>query len=312
MSSCVQPEMAGPPEDQESRKTRVCFIGNSIMYFNDCPRLLEAVSSASIEQDSCFRGGTSFKSLFEKGNGMRDKFNTSNAQRPDGSYDIGAPSVKALLEDPKGWDYVVMIDYTQAPAREHSREESRRCLLEKHAPLLLASGAKPVLLASHAYRAHAKGSDDLGDHEEFTKRLVDGYEIYRKTLADVMPESQQPLVAPLGLAFSRVHDEKPQLWHDLFHTDGFHFSPAGTYLEACVIHCTVMGRPPPTSSSVPSDPSSLFERARRMQPPEHEPLRKPSVEELGYLRKVAMRVCSTNDVLATSGGQKRSAAAASL
>ena len=65
-------------------------------------------------------------------------------------------------------------------------------------------------------------------------------------------------VAPVGTAFTAVHAARPALWHDLFHTDGFHPSPAGSYLEALVIYATIFGVLPLASVSMPDDPATLW------------------------------------------------------
>ena len=165
------------------RRTAVAFFGNSILYYNDTPRLIESLSGGSVEQNSCLRGGVTFEQLLSKGNGMDVKFV---------SEDKGAPDVASLLS--RSWHYVVMNDYTQAPAREESRRASVEVLKTQIAPLLEQCGGTPVLLETWAYRAHTKGSDDLGDHAEFTSRLQEGYREYAAALAEVLPEKQKPRV----------------------------------------------------------------------------------------------------------------------
>ena len=65
--------------------------------FNDIPRLLEAISGAGvIVQDCCLKGGATFEKLLDHGSGVAKKFATPNAQRADGSHDVGAPTVRAL------------------------------------------------------------------------------------------------------------------------------------------------------------------------------------------------------------------------
>ena len=165
------------------RRTAVAFFGNSILYYNDTPRLIESLSGGPVEQNSCLRGGVTFEQLLSKGNGMDVKFV---------SEDKGAPDVASLLS--RSWHYVVMNDYTQAPAREESRRASVEVLKTQIAPLLEQCGGTPVLLETWAYRAHTKGSDDLGDHAEFTSRLQEGYREYAAALAEVLPERQKPRV----------------------------------------------------------------------------------------------------------------------
>ena len=163
--------------------TAVAFLGNSILYYNDTPRLIESLGSGSVEQNSCLRGGVTFEQLLSKGNGMDVKFV---------SEDKGAPDVASLLS--RSWHYIVMNDYTQAPAREESRRASVEVLKTQMAPLLKQCGGTPVLLETWAYRAHTKGSDDLGDHAEFTSRLQEGYREYAAALAEVLPQKQKPRV----------------------------------------------------------------------------------------------------------------------
>ena len=109
-----------------------------------------------------------------------------------------------------------MNDYTQAPAREESRRASVEVLKTQIAPLLEQCGGTPVLLETWAYRAHTKGSDDLGDHAEFTSRLQEGYREYAAALAEVLPEKQKPRVRCSPCAAS--HSLPPSYavrWRDL-------------------------------------------------------------------------------------------------
>lgn len=273
-------------------RVRVAFLGNSILYYNDCPRLLEALSAPrSVTQDSCLRGGSTFASLLAKGNGMASKFASPNALKPDGSHDVGAPTVRALLIDRGPWDFVVLHDYTQGPTRLESRETSSKALVKGYVPLLAKTAAIPVLMQTFAYRRHAKGSEDLGTPPNFTALLQDGYASYAKALAEKLPDRQCPRIAPVATAFLLVHDERPSLWKKLFQPDEYHPSPHGTFLEACVLHCTIFGTAPDVA--VPLDPSVLWSRARRMGPSSSPPLSFPTLSEAEYLLQVAVRIVLT-------------------
>jgi hypothetical protein len=116
----------------------IAFLGNSILYFNDCPRLVEQMLQScydTVVQDSCLRGGATLPSLFRQGNGMQRTFATPAARQSDGTYDIGASSVEDLLSK-SHWDVVVLHDHTQAPARRESREETLTSLEQEYLPLL--------------------------------------------------------------------------------------------------------------------------------------------------------------------------------
>ena len=98
-------------------------------------------------------------------------------------------------------------------------------------------------------------------------------------------------VAPVGAAFKAVHAARPELWHALFHTDGFYPSPLGSYLEGLVLHATIFGALPPAAVSLPPEPPALWARARVMQPADAPPNRFPTRDEMVYLRAVAASVC---------------------
>jgi hypothetical protein len=153
---------------------RVAFAGNSLLYYNDVPRLLAEMHGSELEHECCLRGGASLTTLYEQG--RRNPFHPPN----------GSPTVESLLAD--AWDVVVLQDYTQAPARAASRDESVAALVEKYAPLLVRSGGTPILLETHAYREVTKGSDDLGSVEEFTAALCDGCALHARAAS--WPRSQ--------------------------------------------------------------------------------------------------------------------------
>ncbi len=57
----------------------VAFIGNSMQYYNDLPRLMVEMSGGYITQNSCYRPGTSVKTIVTHGNGTPTYWNTSAA-----------------------------------------------------------------------------------------------------------------------------------------------------------------------------------------------------------------------------------------
>eukprot|EP00929_Paragymnodinium_shiwhaense_P106116 TRINITY_DN71262_c0_g1_i1.p1 TRINITY_DN71262_c0_g1~~TRINITY_DN71262_c0_g1_i1.p1 ORF type:complete len:399 (-),score=73.45 TRINITY_DN71262_c0_g1_i1:480-1622(-) len=279
------------------RHLRVAFVGNSYIYFNDVPRLLQALHHGpdKVETGDCLLGGSSWKSLLKKGNGMEKKFQSPNALLPDGSYDIGAPTVQALLSDENGWDFCVMGTYSQEAARLELRQNGFEAL-DVLAPMLDKAGAKAVLLVTPAYRAAVKRSETIGDWATFAWRQSEGYGLYASHLAARCDKARLPRLADANRAFQLVHGERPELWKELFFDDDFHPSALGSFLQACVIYCAIHGEAPHLSPDVLADPAKLWARARRMLPP---PCvgRMPSADELLYLRSVAMRA-SHADALA--------------
>jgi hypothetical protein len=263
-----------------SEEIKVGFLGNSIQYFNDSPRLLEQMLQSRfkhVQQNSCLRGGATLRSLWLEGNGMRSKFTSKG-----GKEDIGAASVKALLTSQQ-WDYVVINDYTQGPARTKSRHHSLAALEELYVPLLAQSNATPVFLQTAAYRRPTKGSDDLGSVYEFTKSLEEGYKSYATLLANLLPGDQEPIVAPVGQAYLHLHQTDRRLWERLFYVDDHHPSPHGTWLQACVLYCTLTGEKPPHYDK------NWWKQSRYMMPDVQ--LDVPNPIDAETLRQVAIETC---------------------
>ena len=90
------------------RQVNVAFIGNSNIFVNDLPRLMESLSNGNIFQDSCLHAGGSMLKIIRTGNGMYNRWTTDAAKKDDVTwydvngeeteiYDYGACSVPQLL-----------------------------------------------------------------------------------------------------------------------------------------------------------------------------------------------------------------------
>ncbi|CAJ1945229.1 unnamed protein product [Cylindrotheca closterium] len=259
----------------------VAHIGNSIQFYNDCPRLLQRMLKYKYKEvisDSCFRGGANVTRLFNDGNGMEDRFDTPNALLDDGTFDIGAPNVTFLLKE-REWDYVIINDHTQGPVREVNRTASMDTLQNKYLPLI-GDNTMVILLMTAAYRAPAKHSGDLGGFYQFTELLDEGYDEYEA----IFP---QATVAHFGLAFKYIRDNYGKsYWNRLYAPDDFHPSPMGTFLEASVLFCTITGEMPPEAYD-----ETWWSNARYLDPP----MPFPSKQDAAILREVAGIICGIEE-----------------
>ena len=92
------------------RITTVAMIGNSMMYYNDLPKVLEAMSdkklgdntTRTLYQDSSLHGDADFEVHLQSGNGMYEKWQTGNARIWSRAknyylYDWGACTPEQLL-----------------------------------------------------------------------------------------------------------------------------------------------------------------------------------------------------------------------
>jgi hypothetical protein len=295
--SFSQPRPKGN-SDPNGSSIHVAHVGNSIQYYNDCPRLLEHMLRTrfhSVQQDSCFRGGASFSSLLEDGNGMRSKFSSRPevSKKDDGRFDVGAPTVEELLQEAP-WDVVIMNDYTQGPARPEKKRTSLKVLKRKYIPMfekVVASTDKSltvIFIQTAAYLSPVKDSEDLGSFDEFTEKLRQGYQEYEEYVNLWNPKIVAK-VAPVGLAYQYIKNTRgDDAWAKLYARDDFHPGPLGTYLEACVLYCTIVGEAPPKYDV------AWWATARYMQPPEEVPLPLPTDQEAAMLWGAACHVCEVD------------------
>lgn len=290
----------------------IAFCGNSILYFNDTPRLLqqmiESVTGKPIQQNSCLRGGATLTSLWNMGNGMGKKFATPSAammengnDQDDGiQYDVGAKFVHEMIGEGTHWDFVVLNDYTQAPARKDTLQASLKALRERYGPLLLQANAVPVLIQTAAYRVPGiKNTNDLGNFDSMTDKLGQGMQLYVQTLMeDVgLPDVR---LARVGEAYRYLHQHNHQLWKKLYSHDDFHPSPHGTWLQVCVLWCSIFSQNNTNKNyNLPVVPPvynhSWWDQSRYMQPPDEEPLPRPTTDEAMELRNVACLICGVVD-----------------
>jgi len=79
----------------------VAFVGNSMQYYNDFPRFMEALSDGHISQNSCLHGDASLRSITVSGNGMYAIWGGKGTARvydeDNRIFDYGACTVPQLL-----------------------------------------------------------------------------------------------------------------------------------------------------------------------------------------------------------------------
>lgn len=196
-------------------------------------------------------------------------------------------------EPPLKWDYLLLNDNTANPARNASRLAALTTLKDYYVPRLLETGAIPVLLWTHAYiPSNGRDMTGLDNVANFTSLTGVGVREYSASLERHLPKAQKPRIAPVGLAFLTVYEEQPQIWKTLFHNaDNLHASPAGTFLQGCIVHFTVFGSLPDILSLQNDvDVANLWKTARMMQHSWERPNPFPPIQEIRYLYEIAQRI----------------------
>lgn len=303
----------------------VAFIGNSYLFMNDVPRLMETLSSGKIRQDSCIHPSGTLVSILQSGSGVYGRWQTKNAAITESNYtelyDYGACTVIQLingsdenltyynsngayhndgynpcLEDYRylrylrqertritSWDFVVLADMTKRMAFQYTRNQTMDSLEKYYVPLLLESGATPIVVETHAFWSEQTNMTGLESIPTFGALINEGAKQYIAVLQRNLPDQQRPILAKIGIAYLTVYKEQKDLYAKLFYRDSVHASLYGTFLLGCVLHCAIYGNTP--SSSVEAHVKDLFANARRIQGSEY-----PTQREASYLMNVAERV----------------------
>jgi hypothetical protein len=191
---------------------RVLFVGNSYFYYNDS--LHNHVRRIAAEKGPYGYDEYQYKSATIGG--------ASLSQHP----------IDSLLEPGRlGIDEAFDLVILQGGSGEALSEDRRARFREKAGELsrkIRATGAEVALYMTHAY---------VEPHRRYDPDMIDDIE------RTYVPAGNElgALVIPVGLAFERAYDERPDIeLHKSF--DGSHPSLYGTYLAACVVYQSVYGR----------------------------------------------------------------------
>lgn len=206
---------------------RVLFIGNSYTYYHSTPGMVQELARAA-GQELEFRA-------FTRGGSTLMEMETH-------------PELRGLLNEK--WDYIVLQEHSTLGFSSWNGElsvndpshflQAARLLAQR------AKGAKLVLYATWARK----------QHPEFQPHLDFAYAAASREI--------NATVAPAGRAWAAIREQQPGL--ELFAKDGSHPSPAGSYLNACVLMRTLVARPctglPGTLRTVPLNTRGHREEAR--------------------------------------------------
>lgn len=198
---------------QRTDTLNVLFVGNSYVYFNNLPDMLEGIAHSlgdiTIAAQHHTHGGHMLYEHLEDGH------------------------IQAYLDSDlpqyREWDTVILQEQSTLGARI---QQARAGLIgDPENEFNTGMRGLHTLLEAHdldvmLYMTWAK--------KAFPNQITDLAAAYEK-----MGERYAADVAPVGMAFDRVMRERPEL--DLYLDDGSHPSAAGSYLAACVIYSELTG-----------------------------------------------------------------------
>lgn len=130
-----------------------------------------------------------------------------------------SPTRNAIREKP--WDYVVLQERSGGPLEDPDSFTRHAVLLDKK---IRKQGARTMLFLTWANRSRPDTQAVLADAYRMTAHKL------RATLA------------PVGLAWEAVRRIDPGF--ELYHRDGRHANPMGSYLTACVFYSVMLNTSP--------------------------------------------------------------------
>ena len=208
-ASCTT-ALGAKPESLES-PTRVLFVGNSYMYYNDS--LHNHVKRIIEELHLGLAGKLVFKSATI--GGARLKHHNIAWLLNHDAIGVDQPFEVVVLQG--GSSEVLQAD-TQAIYQQ---------TVKAYSELVRQAGAKPFLYMTPAY---------VPPHSRAKPGLID---VISRSTITAANNAGIPVI-PVGLAFEEAYKRKPEMMlHKDF--DGSHPSLYGTYLAACVVYLSVYG-----------------------------------------------------------------------
>jgi hypothetical protein len=201
-----------------SAAVRILFVGNSLVFVNDIPRLVSDLARSrghAVECDSYSPGGYSL---------ARHAADQNLVQR-----------IKK-----GGWDLVVLQEQSQLPS--FSEEQVGRDVYPyaKHLCWLIRRYNPQARIVFYMTMAHKNGDPEnakafpwLATYEGTQERINSSYE--------EMARQNEGLVAPVGRAWELLRRAEPSL--ELY-GDEVHPNLTGSYLAACVLYATMFNESP--------------------------------------------------------------------
>lgn len=204
--------LLGAPAWQDGAPLQILFIGSSYTYYNNLPQMLERLGAAAepplaVHTRMVVEGGATLQEHWDGG------------------------AARAALAS-QHWDYVVLqaqstLGTTYLVEGKERVADNERFVdaAERWVAAIRRAGARAVLMVHWKREA-----SPMRDQQALDAAFV---QVARHSGA---------LLAPVGMAWQQVRARRPDL--DLYADDGSHPSAAGSYVAACTLYATILGRDP--------------------------------------------------------------------
>ncbi|MEM7417371.1 MAG: hypothetical protein AAF389_17905 [Gemmatimonadota bacterium] len=203
------------PSHAQPRDTLdVFFLGNSYVYYNTLPEQLTEISRAL--------DGPHVRTSYHLRGGFTLRRHLDGGLLPAAIVDqrVGAPHDIVVLQEQSRLGVPYRDPETGSLGGSMAFLEAAREAVH----MVRELGSEPFFYMTWAKEAFPGQTDDLA------------------SAYHTAAEEADARLAPVGLAWAAVRKDHPEI--RLFHPDGSHPSPAGTYLAACVFYAVLTGHDP--------------------------------------------------------------------
>lgn len=195
--------------------TKVLCVGNSFTYYHSCPQMLKQLAwneGHYLDMSASLKGGRTMK--------QHQTLGTTTDLLAEGGFDV-----------------VFLQDQSQAAGKVGDEKKKNAGLIEDLkvlADMVRETSPESRLVYECTWAYPGKEHGGFGSIANFDRYAEKGARIMAKA-ADIDD------VSPIGKAFKYVREEHPDIM--LYHTDGHHQSPYGSYLKSCVNYLLLFGKP---------------------------------------------------------------------
>jgi hypothetical protein len=220
-------------------KRKVLFIGNSYIYTNNMPQLLQQLA-------------TSMKDTLEYD------------QNTPGGYTLELHSTDATTINKiyaQNWDVVLVQEQSQRPAFDPSQVQTDTYPYARKIDSMINDNyacSETLFMMTWGYKNGDAGNcpfyPPICTYGGMQNRLRESYL--------EMADNNNANTAPVGAAWKMVRDSFPTI--DLYSPDNSHPSLHGSYLEACVLYASMFHKNPLGSSYIAGLPAADAEKLQRI------------------------------------------------
>lgn len=226
-TTASKPSHEYPDKDQE---LNILFLGNSLTYYNDMPKMFEALAKAAgrkVNVDSITKGSATMRDFTYPTTEVGNKLQVKLKEKPNWDYIIIEPSRRmSPLEDT-----VLNAEIEAAKAlQQMAKDAGGKVIL--YSVWGNNTGSAGVYSATDTSPSYSKVKDSPISRKAHTKFMHEANLKVSEALGGV-------LVVEAGYAFENLYAQTSAV--DLYHSDERHPSPAGSYLVACTIFASLFG-----------------------------------------------------------------------